>query len=126
MKRYRDLDLAGLCERTGLDFAHYTYPRGKSYLEFHPWDFPRRYWRNNEINYDFDFTFLIIKNSKDLNRYARKKDFIEDETYFDLRAKDEVQFEAVLLDLQNQLGNEYRIVRPTDPRSSNVIRCISR
>lgn len=112
--QYGDLNLKKIRDDNGIDFAHFTYQRGMCSCCYGPKDLPKRYWRGNIIpNDDYDYTYLLFKNADNGSGHVKRTDEIKNHTciewYFPME-----KLEKICKDLQEQLGDEYVVLMPTD------------
>lgn len=112
--QYGDLNLKKIRDDNGLDFAHFTYQKGMCSCCYGPRDLPKRYWRGNIIpDDDYDYTYLLFKNADNGSGHVKKTDEIDDYTCIEWGFPME-KMEKVCKDLQEQLGDEYVVLMPTD------------
>lgn len=125
MKTYGELNLLAIRDKHKLDIAHYSYLKGMDAMTS-PLEFPKRFWRDKNNAYRWNYTCLIFKNSDDLDGRKSKADFVQDEVYLTTRFRDNQQQEEVLKDLQLALGDEYQIFVPEEITRSIYIRLIKK
>lgn len=112
--QYGDLNLKKIRDDNGLDFAHFTYQRGMCSCCYGPRDLPKRYWRGNVIpEDDYDYTYLLFKNSDNGSGHVKRSDEIDNYTCIEWDFPME-KLEKVCKDLQEQLGDKYVVLMPTD------------
>ena len=119
--QYGDLNLKKIRDDNGLDFAHFTYQRGMCSCCYGPKDLPKRYWRGNVIpadDYD-DYTYLLFKNADNGSGHVKRTDEIDNHTCIGWEFPME-KMEKICRDLQEQLGDKYVVLMPT-----NTHTCIS-
>lgn len=112
--KYRDLNLKKLREDNDLDFAHYTYQEGMCSCCYSPKDLPKRYWKDGAIPEGDDYTYILFKNANNGSGVVHRDDEIKDYQCIGWRF-DSAKLEKVCKDLQEQLGDEYIVLVPTDP-----------
>ena len=112
--QYGDLNLKKIRDDNGLDFAHFTYQKGMCSCCYGPRDLPKRYWRGSVIpDDDYDYTYLLFKNADNGSGHVKRTDEIDDYTCIGWRFPME-KMEKVCKDLQEQLGDKYVVLMPTD------------
>lgn len=112
--QYGDLNLKKIRDDNGLDFAHFTYQRGMCSCCYGPRDLPKRYWRGNVIpDDDCDYTYLLFKNADNGSGHVKRTDEIDNYTCIEWGFPME-KMERVCKDLQEQLGDKYVVLMPTD------------
>lgn len=112
--QYGDLNLKKIRDDNGLDFAHFTYQRGMCSCCYGPRDLPKRYWRGSNIpDSSYDYTYLLFKNADNGSGHVKRADEIEDYTCIEWHFPME-KLEKVCKALQEQLGDEYVVMMPTD------------
>lgn len=112
--QYGDLNLKKIRDDNGLDFAHFTYQRGMCSCCYGPRDLPKRYWRGNVIpEDDYDYTYLLFKNADNGSGHVKRTDEIDNYTCIEWGFPME-KLENVCKDLQEQLGDKYVVLMPTD------------
>ena len=137
--KYKDLNLRAIREACDLDFAHYTFAPGMCSCCYGPQDLPSMYWRDRKvapeskhaysncnltkegfstpIDDESEFTYLLFKNADNGAGHVRANDEIREgyiQWAFPLDRLDKV-----CSMLQEQLGDDYEIVKPDSP-----MRCI--
>ena len=118
--QYGDLNLKKIRDDNGLDFAHFTYQRGMCSCCYGPKDLPKRYWRGNTIPSDgYDYTYLLFKNADNGRGHVKRTDEIDNHTCIGWDFPME-KMEKICKDLQEQLGDKYVVLMPT-----NTHTCIS-
>lgn len=117
--QYGDLNLKKIRDDNGLDFAHFTYQRGMCSCCYGPRDLPKRYWRGNVIpEDDYDYTYLLFKNADNGSGHVKRADEIDNYTCIEWGFPME-KLEKICKDLQEQLGDKYVVLMPT-----NIHTCI--
>lgn len=111
MIQYKDLNLKEIREKANLDFAHYTYKKGMCSCCYGPKDLPKRYWKNNMISEDNNYTYILFKNANNGSGAVTKNHFIKKYTYISWRMNQE-QLDLVCNLLLEQLDEDYVIVKP--------------
>lgn len=112
--QYGDLNLKKIRDDNGLDFAHFTYQRGMCSCCYGPRDLPKRYWRGNVIpEDDYDYTYLLFKNADNGSGHVKRADEIDNYTCIEWGFPME-KLKKVCKDLQEQLGDKYVVLMPTD------------
>ena len=139
-KKYRNLDLAAIRDAADLDFAHYTYEKGMCSCCFGPKNLPSKYWKNGKVSgkeaytacvfskakkgYTFDFGNEADKPHSDEFEYLLFKNadngsgVVDADTEIDSDCI-EWGFPSEKLDLvcsmlQEQLGDDYKVIKPDD------------
>lgn len=121
MKQYKDLDLKHLMEVCDIDFAHYTYEEGMCSCCYTPKNFDKKYWRNEEIRYDNDYSYILFKNSDNGSGVVYENDTIKYGVCVEWGLSNE-QLDKVCAELQRQLGDEYFVKKPTCEYACIVIK----
>lgn len=112
--QYGDLNLKKIRDDNGLDFAHFTYQRGMCSCCYGPRDLPKRYWRGNVIpEDDYDYTYLLFKNADNGSGHVKRANEIDNYTCIEWGFPME-KLEKICKDLQEQLGDKYVVLMPTD------------
>lgn len=112
--QYGDLNLKKIRDDNGLDFAHFTYQRGMCSCCYGPRDLPKRYWRGNVIpEDDYDYTYLLFKNADNGSGHVKRADEIDNYTCIEWGFPME-KLEKICKDLQEQLGDKYVVLMPTN------------
>lgn len=112
--QYGDLNLKKIRDDNGLDFAHFTYQRGMCSCCYGPRDLPKKYWRGNVIpDDDYDYTYLLFKNADNGSGHVKRADEIDNYTCIEWDFPME-KLEKVCKDLQEQLGDKYVVLMPTN------------
>jgi hypothetical protein len=112
--QYGDLNLKKIRDDNGLDFAHFTYQRGMCSCCYGPRDLTKRYWRGNVIHEDdYDYTYLLFNNADNGSGHVKRTDEIDNYTCIEWGFPME-KLEKVCKDLQEQLGDKYVVLMPTD------------
>lgn len=111
--KYKDLNLKKLREDNGLDFAHYTYQEGMCSCCYGPKDLPKRYWKGGIIPDGDEYTYILFKNANNGSGIVHRDDEIKDYQCIEWRL-DDTKLDKVCRDLQEQLGDEYVVLVPTD------------
>lgn len=112
--QYQDLNLKKIRDDNGLDFAHFTYQRGMCSCCYGPRDLPKRYWRGNRIPADdYEYTYLLFKNADNGSGHVKRTDEIDNCTCIEWNLPTE-KLEKICKDLQEQLGNGYVVLMPTN------------
>lgn len=118
--KYKDLNLKKIREDNDLDFAHFTYQRGMCSCCYGPKDLPKRYWRNNTIPEGDDYTYILFKNANNGSGEVKRTDELKDyqcvSWYFPIE-----KLENVCKGLQEQVGDEYEVLIPTNDMYCIVI-----
>lgn len=130
--KYKELDLKKIREACDLDFAHYTYKRGMCSCCFGPkdlapihwkdrkvqnkkpfsWSFAEEFGGNTDKPHEDEYEYLLFKNADNGSGTVTKEDTIENvciEWGFPSKKLDKV-----CSMLQEQLGDDYRVIKPTD------------
>lgn len=118
--KYKDLNLKKLREDNDLDFAHYTYKEGMCSCCYGPKDLPKRYWKDGVIPDGDDYTYILFKNANNGSGVVHRDDEIKDYQCISWRF-DDSKLDKVCSDLQEQLGNEYIVLVPTDTHWTIVV-----
>ena len=118
--KYKDLNLKKIREDNDLDFAHFTYQNGMCSCCYGPKDLPKRYWRNNTIPEGNDYTYILFKNANNGSGIVKRDDEIDDYTCIGWDFPVE-KLENVCKDLQDQLGDEYVVLKPKNDLSCILI-----
>lgn len=112
--QYGDLNLKKIRDDNGLDFAHFTYQRGMCSCCYGPRDLPKRYWRGNRIPADdYEYTYLLFKNADNGSGHVKRADEIDNYTCIEWGFPME-KLEKICKDLQEQLGDKYVVLMPTN------------
>lgn len=118
--KYKELNLKKIRETMDLDFAHYTYKRGMCSCCYGPKDLPKSYWKNGIIQTDRDYDdieYILFKNADNGGGCVKGEDEISNE-FIEWNLPEE-KLNGVCEMLQQQVGDEYRVVKP-----ENNMRCI--
>ena len=118
--KYKDLNLKKIREDNDLDFAHFTYQKGMCSCCYGPKDLPKRYWRNNTIPEGDDYTYLLFKNANNGSGEVKRTDELKDFQCISWDFPIE-KLENVCKDLQEQVGDEYEVLIPTNDMYCIVI-----
>ena len=132
-KTYKDLDLAAIREAADLDFAHYTYEKGMCSCCFGPKNLSNKYWKNgkkskkeafsgwnregfsfgNEIDkpHPNEYEYLLFKNADNGSGIIDDEDTVIEKDYIEWGFPSE-KLELVCSMLQEQLGDDYKVIRP--------------
>lgn len=120
--KYKDLNLKKIREDNDLDFAHFTYQRGMCSCCYGPKDLPKRYWRGGVIPKHDDYTYLLFKNADNGSGVVKRDDEICCHSYECISWDFPIEkLENVCKDLQEQLGDEYVVLKPKDAMSCILI-----
>jgi hypothetical protein len=125
--QYGDLNLKKIRDDNGLDFAHFTYQRGMCSCCYGPLDLPKRYWRGGkkpvevEGHYELDgqkvdtdnIQYILFKNADNGSGHVKRTDEIDNYTCIGWDFPME-KLEKICKDLQEQLGDKYVVLMPTD------------
>lgn len=125
--QYGDLNLKKIRDDNGFDFAHFTYQRGMCSCCYGPLDLPKRYWRGGkkpievEGHYELDgqkvdtdnIQYILFKNADNGSGHVRRADEIDNYTCIEWGFPME-KLKKVCKDLQEQLGDKYVVLMPTD------------
>jgi hypothetical protein len=138
LKTYRELNLAKIRDTVGLDFAHYTYTGGRCSCCYFPHDLPIRYWkgRNNKERKENratgertrNYEYILFKNASNGSGQVTANDTIckrNEKSFFYNPAipycsvyvewnMTNDKLDKVCEMLQEQLGDSYDVVKPTD------------
>lgn len=113
--QYKHLDLKGLREKCGIDFAHYTFKKGMCSCCYGPSDFPARYWHKGIVrNVATDnVSYILFKNADNGSGRVTKNDYLSDKRhiYIAWKLSDE-QLDAVCAELEAQVGTEFDVIKP--------------
>lgn len=117
--QYGKLNLRGLREDCGIDFAHFTYQRGMCSCCYSPTDLPKRYWKNGIVKECGDAgiidesqtSYILFKNADNGSGTVKRSDEIEDNTYIEWGLTKK-QLPLVLAHLRKQLGDKYEVIEP--------------
>ncbi len=74
---YKDLDLAKIRKEFDLDFAHYTFPKGMCSCCYGPKDMSKKYWKNNTIPEDNNYTYILFSNCENGSGVVHENDEIK-------------------------------------------------
>jgi hypothetical protein len=149
LKTYGELNLAKIRDEVGLDFAHYTYTGGRCSCCYFPHDLPIRYWKGknnkerkeNRANGEktLDYEYILFKNASNGSGQVTAKDFIckrNEKSFFynpsipycsvyiEWKMTDD-KLDKVCKMLQEQLGNSYVVIKPTDTHTCIEIKYIN-
>lgn len=129
--QYGDLNLKKIRDENELDFAHFTYQRGMCSCCYGPLDLPKRYWKggkkpveveiDGKWHYELDgqkvntdnIQYILFKNADNGSGHVRRADEIDNYTCIEWGFPME-KLEKVCKDLQEQLGDKYVVLMPTD------------
>lgn len=125
--QYGNLNLKKIRDDNGLDFAHFTYRRGMCSCCYGPLDLPKRYWRGGkkpvevEGHYELDgqkvdtdnIQYILFKNADSGSGHVKRTDEIDNCTCIEWNLPTE-KLEKICKDLQEQLGNGYVVLMPTN------------
>lgn len=112
--QYKDLNLNKLRDDNGLDFAHYTYLKDMCTCCYGPLDFPKRYWKNGEKSKtEEDIQYILFKNAENGIGNVKDTDEIRDVQSIAWQFPME-KMQQICKDLQEQFGDEYVVLMPTD------------
>lgn len=129
LMQYKDLDLRKIRIENDLDFAHFTYNPNMCSCCYGPKNLSKRYWKDNEIKVGDDYQFILFKLADNGSGYVQKKDYIcsskrmrhkhndtigEYETVYIEWRFPLTKMNKICMDLQKQLGNNYRVIKPND------------
>lgn len=73
LKRYKDLNLKEIREKTGIDFAHFTFQPGMCSCCYGPEDLPSLYWKDRRIKHD-NYSYILFKNADNGSGSVTKND----------------------------------------------------
>ena len=118
--KYKDLNLKKIREDNDLDFAHFTYQKGMCSCCYGPKYLPKRYWKGNVIPEDDNYTYLLFKNADNGSGHVKRNDTIKDYTCIEWGFPME-KLESVCKGLQEQLGDDYVVLMPTDELTCIII-----
>lgn len=118
--KYKELNLKKIREDNDLDFAHFTYKNGMCSCCYGPKDLPKRYWRNNTIPEGDDYTYILFKNANNGSGIVKRDDEIKDYQCVSWEFPIE-KLENVCKDLQEQVGDGYEVLMPTNDMYCIVI-----
>jgi hypothetical protein len=118
--KYKELNLKKIREDNDLDFAHFTYQKGMCSCCYGPKDLPKRYWRNNTIPEGDDYTYILFKNANNGSGIVKRDDEIKDYQCVSWEFPIE-KLENVCKDLQEQIGDGYEVLMPTNDMYCIVI-----
>ena len=138
MIKFKDLNLRKLIEDCGIDFAHYTYTANMCSCCYGPTDMSSRYWagktmkeredRKEEAKKTRDYTYILFKNANNGSGIVNGEDYVcsvyhNDKKRFWVPNNATVEYiewnmpdgklVKVCKALQEQLGDEYEVVKPT-------------
>ena len=111
--KYKDLNLKKIREDNDLDFAHFTYKDGMCICCYGPKDLSKRYWKNGVIPDGNDYTYILFKNANNGGGKVKRNDDIKDYQCVSWSFPIE-KLDKVCKDLQEQLGDEYVVLKPQD------------
>ena len=131
--RYKELNLKEIREECDLDFAHYTYEKGMCSCCFGPKNLSNKYWRDskkskkkafsgwNRVGFSFgneidkphpdEYEYLLFKNADNGSGSVTSEDTIEN-VYIQWGFPSE-KLDKVCSMLQEQLGDDYKVIKPT-------------
>lgn len=113
--QYKDLDLKGLREKCGIDFAHYTFKKGMCSCCYGPSDFPAKYWHKGIVKEDTieNVSYILFKNADNGSGRVTRNNYLSDKKhiYIAWKLSDE-QLDDVCRELENQVGSEFDVIKP--------------
>jgi hypothetical protein len=114
-KTYADLDLKSIREALDIDFAHFTYKPSQCSCCYGPQDLAAKYWKNNTIQEGDDYSYILFKNAHNGSGSVTKFDNIG---YANISWGNlsDTQLDGVVTMLQEQLGSDYKVVKPENKR----------
>ena len=118
--KYKELNLKKIREDNDLDFAHFTYKNNMCSCCYGPKDLPKRYWRGGVIPEGDDYTYLLFSNANNGSGVVKRDDEIRDYQCINWDFPIE-KLENVCRDLQEQLGDEYVVLKPQNDMWSIII-----
>ena len=111
---YKELNLKKIREDNDLDFAHFTYQKGMCSCCYGPWDLPKRYWRGGVVQARHgDAQYILFKNADNGSGHVKRTDEIDNYTCIEWGFPME-KLEKICKELQEQLGDKYVVLMPTD------------
>lgn len=122
---YRDLNLKGLREKLGLDFAHFTYKDNQCSCCYGPSDMASIHWRNREVIEVDDprfekVNYILFKNANNGSGSVTKNDKLKDTEYIEYQLESFDLVKKVCEELFNQVsGYGYGVLVP-----KNTNKCI--
>jgi hypothetical protein len=78
-----------------------------------PKDLPKRYWRNNTILEGDNYTYILFKNANNGSGTVKRDDELKDYQCISWDFPIE-KLENVCKSLQDQVGDEYVVLKPKD------------
>lgn len=119
--KYKDLNLKKIREDNDLDFAHFTYQKGMCSCCYGPWDLPKRYWRDGKVQAQSeDVQYILFKNANNGSGEVKRTDELKDYQCISWNFPIE-KLENVCKDLQEQVGDQYEVLMPTNDMYCIVI-----
>lgn len=137
MVKFKDLNLRKIMEDCGIDFAHYTYMSGMCSCCYGPKDMSARYWagktmkereaRKAKAKETGEYTYILFKNAKNGSGTVNGEDYVCSVYHNDKKKfwvpKNAVneyigwrfpedKLDKVCSALQDQLGEEYKVIKP--------------
>lgn len=114
MLQYKDLDLIKLRKKCDIDFAHYTFQKGMCSCCYGADDLPKRYWRDGIVRTD-NYSYILFKNADNGSGHVTREDYLSSkDSIYILWDLNETQLDAVLKELEAQVGSEFIVKRPED------------
>lgn len=121
--KYKDFDLKKIRTEMDLDFAHFTYSKGMCSCCYGPKDLPKRYWKNgivlNDVDYD-SIEYLLFKNADNGSGTVKRDDELKKRQNIEWNFPME-KLDGVCKMLQEQVGDEYEVVKPEDEYTCIII-----
>lgn len=114
--KYKDLDLKGLREKCDIDFAHFTYKKYQCSCCYGPKDLPAKYWRNNTIPTDKDYSeisYILFKNAYNGSGRVKREDYLSDKKTINIEWNlNDEQLNSVCKELERQVNTEFKVIKP--------------
>ena len=81
--QYKDLDLKGLREKCGIDFAHYTFKKGMCSCCYGPSDFPAKYWHKGIVKEDTieNVSYILFKNADNGSGRVTRNNYLKEKKH---------------------------------------------
>lgn len=112
-KTYGELDLKSIREKLNIDFAHFTYQPSQCSCCYGPKDLPKRYWKDSKIPEGDDYTYVLFKNANNGSGPVKKGDTFKKYQNIEWKLSNE-QLDGFCEMLQEQIGEDYKIIKPED------------
>ena len=142
MKQYYELNLNKIRDDLNLHFAHFTYLEGQCSCCYGPLYQSYQHWNKKLLKEEFGvqnlkdykelqeldhydlykrMKWFIFKNADNCRGYVTKYDYIDD-VYVEYEGLTQEEVHKLVEMLQEQLGDEYIVLRPKDDNSCIWIR----